>query len=501
VTTRSPEEVEEQRQRSAAQRERARATDTPAEFDTIDIPDPPPSSLGDPAAGGTSRTIEQIRAQRTPTPEQLAEQTATRIAELPGKPWGRMSSVEQQAAVDAYIENNEGANANDAIAFLEAEDTSTDLFIPDLEGVQHDFKTEERETWEQIRYYLKDKHDLPRLEMINERVLWAAERFRMEHGTYPSFHEFQAYPPLDATILLYKSGIPNVGPTFMIGDDFFVNDRWMGPQPMGPIVGSQAAQIGVEPTDLANLGPVDRSGEQFISSAGGVIEGELDEEGRQTFEATGTIERPLSQRKRLALAGIDAWTAFLQNTPRFESEEELLEAAAGTSPGGGGGGGGGGGAAQGRIAMPFDVEQLKNSATEQWRALLRTEIPESELSKIVADYMDAANAFWIGEAGQLDFQTYILGRIKDTARYNMLYGDKPEFFTDAEWALRYDQAVAQFGINATAGERQVIAGMTSGAGVAGFTERVGRTAEARLAPGRSGNFSQRVASLRSQMGL
>ena len=152
-----------------------------------------------------------------------------------------------------------------------------------------------------------------------------------------------------------------------------------------------------------------------------------------------------------------------------------------------------------RKALAFDRRELASSAFDEWSESLLEEPDDSELDRLVTDYISEANAFWMREAGRLDFNTFVADRIKATERHGILYRKKPEFQSDAEYMGRFRQAVGQFGLGSQAALREIEIGATSGVGIAGFTERVGRTREARLI--NQGLYSQRFAASMAQTGM
>ncbi len=157
-----------------------------------------------------------------------------------------------------------------------------------------------------------------------------------------------------------------------------------------------------------------------------------------------------------------------------------------------------GGSGSGRAGRAFDKRQLSEALTNRWRGLLLEEPDDSTVSKIVNDYISQANSFWIREAGNLDFDTFIVDKIRTTQRHSDLYRRKPESQSEDEYMSGFQQTAQRFGMNTSATLREVEAGARSGAGLAGFSERVGNTREARLAT--DGGFSRQIANQMQQMG-
>ena len=152
-----------------------------------------------------------------------------------------------------------------------------------------------------------------------------------------------------------------------------------------------------------------------------------------------------------------------------------------------------------RDPLVFDERQLSMLASDEWRTALLEDPDDATVTQIVSDYLTEANAFWLREAGRLDFNTFVTDRINTTDRHKFLYEKKPEHLSDREYMSGFQQVVGQFGFGGQTALREIEAGAVSGAGLAGFGERVGRTREARLAAG--GGFSRQLASQMSQMGV
>jgi hypothetical protein len=160
---------------------------------------------------------------------------------------------------------------------------------------------------------------------------------------------------------------------------------------------------------------------------------------------------------------------------------------------------GGSGSGAGRTPAAFDRAQLTEEATNRWRGLLLEEPDEATLNSLVSDYIAQANAFWMQDGGRLDYDTFVVNRVRAQDRHGYLYEKKPEFQSEAEYMGGFRQTVGQFGLNDRATLRETEAGAHSGAGLAGFGERVSRTSEARLA--NTGTYSQQFAASMAQTGI
>ncbi len=152
----------------------------------------------------------------------------------------------------------------------------------------------------------------------------------------------------------------------------------------------------------------------------------------------------------------------------------------------------------GRPARAYDRDQLIESGTDRWKGIMFEDPDENAVGSLVDRFIDKGSAFWMKQGGNLDFDTYIVNEMRKTGRYKSLYAKKDPYLTEEEWMGRYRGAVEQFGFGEQATRRETEAGLKSGAGVAGFTERVSRTRESRLQ--NQGGFSRSLANQMSQMG-
>jgi hypothetical protein len=183
--------------------------------------------------------------------------------------------------------------------------------------------------------------------------------------------------------------------------------------------------------------------------------------------------------------------------PVFGSSEVatiLSGAGFGTSSSGGGGGGGGGVAPKPPV---WDRAELTDSATTIWRGLLLEE-PDS-VDRIVDDYVGRATSFLMNEGGRLDFETFVLGQARSTAKYQTLYRNKQPGVTEQGHLAQYLDAYRRLGLADRGMAAAVTAGASSGASPQGFTERLQRSPEYMQA--NQGSFSQRFGNTISQLGI
>ena len=306
--------------------------------------------------------------------------------------------------------------------------------------VEQSYKEAMGDQYDMVRRLAKDQWGFPSVAMLNDRTNWIAEQYKRDFGRWPSATELLAYPPYQNSLGHAASGLAFIEPIFGItGEGFFLNH---------PI-------NGIEKID---------SSDQALLFSG----------------LTFTGKNPNSDARV------------------YDSFDDVFAVAAGFSPISSGGPGRRGSGA-GRAARAFDTRELSEGVTDRWRGLLLEEPDEATTSRIVGDYTTEANSFWMSEGGSLDFDTFVVDRIRREARYKTLYSRKPGFQSEQEYMGGFRNAVAGAGINPQATLREVEAGATSGAGLAGFSERVGRTREARLT--NTGGFGNQLAANMAATGI
>lgn len=180
------------------------------------------------------------------------------------------------------------------------------------------------------------------------------------------------------------------------------------------------------------------------------------------------------------------------NYPVF-TEDEIGSLLTSVSGSGGGGGGGGGTRRQDPL---WDREKLADRAREVWRGRLLDE-PDDRYG-IVDQYISEATSFF-HRGGNLDFDTFVLRQAEQTPRHRMLYEKKPDTVSHDQYLGERVNAVRALGLRESTVERETIAGMSTGASVQGFTERVQKIGESVAA--NQGGFSRQFASTLAGMGV
>lgn len=185
--------------------------------------------------------------------------------------------------------------------------------------------------------------------------------------------------------------------------------------------------------------------------------------------------------------------AASSRTPIFGADEvAAILASAGFGPDSPPGGGGAGSA-----APVFDRDQLRESAATLWRGMLLTE-PE-DTDRHVDEYVTRATQFLVGEGGRLDFETFMLGRIRETPRYKMLYQNKAPGVTEQAHLAQYVNMVRDLGFADRRLGQLVEQGASSGVAPQGMADRLSKTGE--VAAANPGRFSHQFANQISQLGI
>ena len=301
------------------------------------------------------------------------------------------------------------------------------------------YSSEMRDQFRDVRQVTKEMFDLPNVADLDSRVNTMADRFKNEFKIWPTSGQLLSYAPYLNSIEVMRSGLPFALPALFTTNDEAGIQQWILNNPMdGPQILDPFAISAISRGD-PNIVP----GIPFILDPAQLV---------ADFQA---IRQPSAGSGRRGPAG--------------------------------------------RTAIVFDRAELIEGATERWRGMLLEPPDDAAIASLVSDYTTDANAFWMREGGRRDFDTFVLDRIRQQTRYNYLYSKKPGFQSEAEYLGGFRQIVGQTGINPQAGLREIEAGASSGAGLAGFGERVSRTREVELT--NVGGFGNQFAQTMAASGL
>jgi len=148
----------------------------------------------------------------------------------------------------------------------------------------------------------------------------------------------------------------------------------------------------------------------------------------------------------------------------------------------------------GRGKLSFDRAQVGETIREGWRTLMLEE--PGNLKGLVSEYIGEANAFYQSEGGQKNLEAWLLGRMRQSPRYGMLYGRKDPSMSETDWLRSFDTSA--FGLRAEDATAQQIRGMSSGAAPASFQQSVEQSRDVEALG--QGRFSQRFANHINQLG-
>jgi len=155
--------------------------------------------------------------------------------------------------------------------------------------------------------------------------------------------------------------------------------------------------------------------------------------------------------------------------------------------------GGGGGVSRDII---FDRDQLTEQVNGRWQSWFLEGANEQRVESIIDDYVDEARAFWNGQAGKLDFDTFVSERLRQEARYQTIFRNKPGGLTEEQFIGQFQQPISSLGLRSESALTQTEAAVTSGGSPTEQLKRITRTAEFQ----NQGGFSQRLARTLSGLG-
>jgi len=160
-----------------------------------------------------------------------------------------------------------------------------------------------------------------------------------------------------------------------------------------------------------------------------------------------------------------------------------------TPPGGGG---------RGRADRAFDKNELREAGNNMWRSLL-LKVDSDQVASAVDDYVRQANGFWKSEGGNLDFQTFMLERIRGTERHTSLYADKPSHMSEAQFMADATNVVNSFpSLRQSDRTGEIETTLTSGGSLAGQAQRIGSTE--RVFRANPQTFTTKLANTVSRLG-
>lgn len=151
----------------------------------------------------------------------------------------------------------------------------------------------------------------------------------------------------------------------------------------------------------------------------------------------------------------------------------------------------------GEIRAMFDEDQLTESVNKMWGAYLVEDAPNAR--QIAKGFIDTVVA--TGGEQEIDFETFVLGKIRDTNRHKLVYRNKPEGQDELAYISPYTQAaqtVIGGGGRAGAAANDVAAGGAAlGASADAFRDRLARTPEHQQTKGFISGLEDRVRGVKN----
>jgi hypothetical protein len=176
-------------------------------------------------------------------------------------------------------------------------------------------------------------------------------------------------------------------------------------------------------------------------------------------------------------------------TPYPEITSDQLTSALNAGRGGGGGGGGT------TRSVTFDRAKLIEQARDYWHALLLDNPGDPTIEGVVDSYIRDATAFYVNQGGQRDFQTFLLGRIREQPRHKVIYKWKPDTVNEADYIGAFAAPIQSLGLSPGRATEAVAAGAASGSSPTGAARAVTQSRSFSQRPGFSQRLAQSVLSL------
>lgn len=145
----------------------------------------------------------------------------------------------------------------------------------------------------------------------------------------------------------------------------------------------------------------------------------------------------------------------------------------------------------------FDEDQLTDAVQSMWGAYLLEETPEARA--IAKQYIEAIVS--TGGEKEIDFETFVKGRIRKTARHKLIYQNKPEHLDELQYIGPYAQMAGQV-LGGASGNQQIVGDLAAGAAALGasqeaFAGRLQRTDQFTGTKGFIGGLEERVRNVRN----
>lgn len=288
---------------------------------------------------------------------------------------------------------------------------------------------------------------------LSSRINQAARIWFSDQGQWPSVFDLMGYQTLWDMLLPYVTGMTALPGVFESDGALYRNDPWLGVKLTSTGAFESTQQLGLDP---------------------------------RLFEGMDQAELNFLNRAQPTPAGRLVHGLGIPSLTMDDIAEAMARAAPVPRRGGGGGRRGGGGGA-GRAPRPFDKAELLEAANTMESSLLRRD-PQAAQAWVDA-YMKEAQAFWMSDGGNLDFETFILNRIRADSEYAGLYRHKPPQMSERQFAALYENVTGGGGLNPDQQEVFTQRGMRQGLAFQGIGEQVAQSRPVQ----RRGGFVDRLA--------
>ena len=380
-------------------------------------------------------------------------------------------------------------------------------------GLFNSIRDELLEEW--AREIGVDVSDLPFGKTEMGRILTEfGDAFQATEGAFPiSFPEVADHPEIWTRISRHVTGADLLPPIYAIGDTIYENF----PDMPGPVV-SQNPLRSIARSITPNL--MQRTGVSQSAVNAFFDDIDIDNLAADLTQASGEEELFQSGASRGTIVGADPSTA--SSTGGERTRDTLVDAFAGGAgdiderfkalvgrgllnmaqnrvpqinpqdharfteataeePTGGG-----------RGTLSFDTAALNDAANGLWGQILW----ETPPSGLVGEYVDSANRLFKQSGVQQSFEAFAMTRMRETAKYGVMYGRMEPGFTEMQWQNRFN--TSQFGLRLEDERAQSIRGMSSAAAPASFQQSVEQSRDVQSVG--QGRFSQRFANHINQLG-
>jgi hypothetical protein len=143
----------------------------------------------------------------------------------------------------------------------------------------------------------------------------------------------------------------------------------------------------------------------------------------------------------------------------------------------------------------FDRDEIIEAINTAWQGWLLAK--PADPGSLADQYIAAATSFYY-QGGDLDFETWVKNKMRETGRYLDLYRQKPEYMTEDEYMGGYRQTAEQYGLRPLTTKTETEIGAQSGVSLTDFAARLAGTSE--FMTSNQGQFSKAFASMLGGLG-